>query len=106
MFALLATLSARAQPSGHSAAKRSEMHDAFRGETPSSGDSDGIVPTRSQPWGHILALLDADHLDVVGRYGDEGTADWLPSGSGFDRGAFDALRARVADFQLSGRATD
>jgi hypothetical protein len=39
------------------------------GEVPGVQDNDGVVPTLSQPWGRVVALLEADHLDVVGHPG-------------------------------------
>ena len=66
--------------------------------------NDGIVPSRSQIWGQVVALVEADHLDVVGHYGSAGgrdalaEADWLPSGAGFDDRAFDRLWSDVATF--------
>lgn len=74
---------------------------------PASGkDTDGVVPVLSQVWGHVLHVAHGDHLDVVGQYGALGSAqddaswggDWLPSESGFDARAFDALWSDVAEF--------
>jgi triacylglycerol lipase len=65
-------------------------------------DSDGIVPVLSQAWGPVLHVAHADHLDVVGQYGALGEqswgGDWLPSASGFDAAAFEALWSDVAAF--------
>ena len=60
--------------------------------------SDGIVPTLSQLHGRVLHVARADHLDVVGHYtlAGGGTADWLPSGAGFTREAFNATWEAVA----------
>ncbi|HJL15244.1 MAG TPA: hypothetical protein RMH99_06285 [Sandaracinaceae bacterium LLY-WYZ-13_1] len=101
-YALLSTIAARAQPEGHSAARRVGLLEARMDDVPQPEDSDGVVPTRSQPWGHLVSVEDADHLDVVGHYGDPelGTADWLPSESGFDRAAFDRMWDGIAAFQL------
>jgi hypothetical protein len=75
---------------------------AAYGEVPERIDNDGMAPTLSQVWGEVLHATDADHLDVMGQYGDHGRtgihADWLPSGSGFDRGRFTALWRAVAAF--------
>jgi triacylglycerol lipase len=72
------------------------------GELPEVIDNDGMVPTLSQIWGEVIHVANADHLDVVGQYGrfsPKGTrADWLPSASGFDDGAFTALWDAVALF--------
>jgi triacylglycerol lipase len=75
--------------------------DAGLGRSATGQDSDGVVPSLSQVWGRVLHVAQADHLDVVGQYGapgDEGGGDWLPSASGFDRPAFEALWEAVADF--------
>ena len=60
--------------------------------------SDGIVPTLSQLHGRVLHVARADHLDVVGHYtlAGEGTGNWLPSGAGFTRKAFDATWGAIA----------
>lgn len=64
--------------------------------------SDGVVPLRSQVWGTLVWTGMADHLDVIGHYGEPGSAegpahsDWLTSGSSFDRPQFDALMDAVA----------
>lgn len=81
------------------------------GEMPVLRDNDGMVPTLSQVWGEIVHVTEADHLDVMGQYGDidrEGVhADWLPSGSGFDGVRSRALWADVADFVVrNARAVD
>lgn len=72
------------------------------GEMPLVSDNDGMTPTLSQVWGEIVHVTEADHLDVMGQYGDLGRigihADWLPSGSGFDRARFSALWRSVAAF--------
>jgi triacylglycerol lipase len=72
------------------------------GQYPELSWSDGIVPTLSQIWGEVIHATHADHLDVVGHYGalrpGQPTTDWLPSRSGFDDAAFDALWSDVARF--------
>ncbi len=62
------------------------------------GSSDGIVPTLSQLHGRVLHVARADHLDVVGHYTLAGgsSGNWLPSGAGFTREAFDATWEAVA----------
>jgi hypothetical protein len=62
------------------------------------GISDGIVPTLSQLHGRVIRVVRADHLDVVGHYtlAGDGTGNWLPSGAGFTREAFDATWDAVA----------
>lgn len=82
-------------------AQRAVLERAF-GKYPRPAWSDGIVPTLSQVWGEVIHAADADHLDVVGHYGAtrDGLrrSDWLPSRSGFDDAAFDALWGAVARF--------
>jgi triacylglycerol lipase len=72
------------------------------GELPPPTANDGIVPTRSQPWGHVIHAAWADHLDVIGHFRGPDHApphvDWLPSGSRFDRDGFESLWGDVADF--------
>jgi hypothetical protein len=60
--------------------------------------SDGIVPTLSQLHGRVLHAVRADHLDVVGHYTLAGgsSGNWLPSGAGYTREAFDATWNVVA----------
>ena len=69
-------------------------------EMPSPDANDGIVPTLSQVWGHVVHVAVADHLDVLGHFRDAAHhpphVDWLVSGSGFDRARFEALWADVA----------
>lgn len=70
------------------------------GKVPAPSANDGMVPTRSQIWGEIIHVARADHLDVMGYYGDpEGGpshVDWLVTRSGFDRTRFRALWGAVA----------
>jgi triacylglycerol lipase len=72
------------------------------GSVPEPPDNDGMSPTLSQVWGEVVHVTDADHLDVMGQYGDTlgpGIhADWLPSGSGFDAVRFAQLWSDVAAF--------
>jgi triacylglycerol esterase/lipase EstA (alpha/beta hydrolase family) len=72
------------------------------GATPSATDNDGIVPTRSQAWGRVIHAAVADHLDVLGHFRDASNdpphVDWLVTGSGFDRGRFEALWSDVTRF--------
>lgn len=67
-------------------------------------DNDGIVPSLSQVWGEIIAVVEADHLDVVGHHRRDVGADWLPSGSQFDGDDFDQLWDRVVAFGLEREA--
>jgi len=72
------------------------------GAIPSPADNDGIVPTRSQAWGHVLHAAIADHLDVLGYFGDASRdpphVDWIVTGSGFTRRKFEALWHDVVRF--------
>lgn len=72
------------------------------GSTPSSEASDGIVPTLSQTWGHVIHAAVADHLDALGHFRDASHdpphVDWLVSGSAFDQPRFQALVDDVARF--------
>lgn len=72
------------------------------GATPSARASDGIVPTLSQVWGHVIHAAVADHLDALGHFWDASHdpphVDWLVSGSDFDRPRFEALVDDVARF--------
>lgn len=84
--------------------------DGGLGHAAGARDSDGVVPVLSQVWGQVLHVARADHLDVVGQYGARGTeesgegtgsawgGDWIPSASGFDAVAFQALWSDVAEF--------
>jgi len=73
---------------------------------PSPDANDGIVPTLSQAWGHVVHAAVADHLDVLGHFRDAAHdpphIDWLVTGSGFDRRRFEALWADVAHFLVGG----
>jgi len=77
------------------------------GATPSTQASDGIVPTLSQVWGHVIHAAVADHLDALGHFQDASHdpphVDWLVSGSSFDRPRFEALVDDVVRF-VAGRA--
>ncbi|MCW5893183.1 MAG: triacylglycerol lipase [bacterium] len=75
---------------------------AAYGTVPDADANDGVVPTRSQPWGTLLHAARGDHLDVLGHYGAEPPhVDWLATGTGFDRGAFEALWDDVMRFLLA-----
>lgn len=71
-------------------------------EMPSTADNDGIVPTLSQPWGEIIEAVDADHLDIIGHFYDRSHVpphyDWLVTGSGFNREAFERMWGNIASF--------
>lgn len=71
---------------------------------PDARDSDGIVPTTAQHWGHIVHAAEADHLDVIGHFDDARHQpphhDWLTSAAGFDRSHFDQLWDDVVEFMV------
>lgn len=72
------------------------------GELPDTRSTDGVVPTLSQLWGTPIHAARADHLDACGHFDqtdhDPPHVDWLATGSGFDRDAFEALWGDVVDF--------
>jgi hypothetical protein len=71
------------------------------------GTSDGIVPTLSMLWGELLWAGEADHLDVIGHFHDDGSprvhVDWITSGSRFSRQRFGAMLDAIVRFQLDPR---
>jgi triacylglycerol esterase/lipase EstA (alpha/beta hydrolase family) len=85
-----------------------ELKRAFRkslDEIPDSQDNDGIVPTLSQPWGHCIAITQADHLDIIGHHGENSPAadseqyyDWLITHSNFNSAEFHHVWRRVVEF--------
>ena len=80
------------------------------GTVPDAAANDGMVPTRSQAWGEIILAVLADHLDVVGHFGDPAHdpphIDWITTGSGCNTARFEELWAAVVDFMLAARAPD
>jgi triacylglycerol esterase/lipase EstA (alpha/beta hydrolase family) len=94
---------ARVEPPALTAAQARALRRAY-GSLPGAPANDGIVPTRSQVFGEVIAALDADHLDVIGHFSDATTRpphyDWLTTGSGFDRAQFESAWRRVAAFLL------
>jgi hypothetical protein len=88
------------------AAQRRALRRAF-GKLPVAHATDGIVPTRSQVHGRVLAAVRGDHLDVIGHFNDPTTDpphfDWLTTGSGFDRADFEAVWDGVLDFAAAAR---
>jgi len=85
--------------------QRRALEAAYR-KLPGWSENDGIVPTRSQVWGEVIDAVRADHLDVIGHFGDSSTrpphVDWLATGTGFTRDRYDRLWNRVLDFLLDG----
>ncbi len=83
---------------------RAVLEQAY-GALPEPDDNDGIVPTRSQPYGELLAAVQGDHLDVLGHYDGANEqpphVDWLMSGSGFRYPAFERVWRAVLGFVLS-----
>lgn len=75
------------------------------GAIPTFRDSDGIVPTLSQPWGDVIASVRADHLDVIGHFSDfehePPHVDWLTSATGFRRAQFEEVWTRVTDYVVA-----
>lgn len=75
------------------------------GKVPGAHANDGIVPTRAQVHGRVIAAVRGDHLDVIGHFNDPTTDpphfDWLTTGSGFDRARFEAVWNGVLDFLLA-----
>ena len=83
----------------------------FFGEVPDIAANDGIVPTLSQIHGELVHLAWADHLDVVGHFGDARTnpphVEWVTSRSNFELEDFRTLWQRAAGFLLeSGQGND
>jgi hypothetical protein len=79
------------------------LRDAF-GTLPDAAASDGVVPTRAQPWGEVIHAARADHLDVLGHYGDPASRpphiDWIVTGSGCTTPRFQALWEAVVEWML------
>jgi hypothetical protein len=78
--------------------------DAF-GALPFASDNDGIVPTRSQLHGELIAAVRADHHDVIGHFHAPDLVpphyDWLATGTGFSREQFEALWKSIVRFILT-----
>jgi triacylglycerol esterase/lipase EstA (alpha/beta hydrolase family) len=103
----LASRTPRGRISPLAAAQARRLRRAY-GTLPGPGANDGIVPTRSQPWGDVIHAAQADHLDVIGHFYDRADpprhADWLTTGSGFDAEHFEAVWADVVGYVLGRRA--
>ena len=100
LFAALYALAGRGGDTPLLPAHREALERIY-GKVPPARANDGIVPTRSQVWGEVIAGAMGDHLDVVGHYRTERegfSSDWLPSSSGFGDAEFDALWDAVAGF--------
>jgi len=87
----------------HTPAQAEALVEAY-GALPGPQACDGIVPTRSQVYGRVLAAVRADHLDAIGHFDQPAHrpphVDWLISGSGFRRIQFERLWNTVVDFIL------
>lgn len=72
------------------------------GRIPAPSDNDGMVPALSQVYGDVIHAAWADHLDVIGHFGDwrhdPPHVDWLITGAKFDRGHFERLWGDVARY--------
>jgi triacylglycerol lipase len=88
-------------------AQASVLRTAF-GTLPDAAANDGVVPTRSQAWGEVIHAVEADHLDVVGHFGDPARhpphIDWITTGSGCTAARFEALWNAVVDWMLQDAA--
>jgi hypothetical protein len=80
---------------------------AVFGVLPPASANDGVVPTLSQVWGEVVHAVEADHLDVIGHFGDPLHVpphyDWLATGSGFTRQRFEALWTDVLGWLVGQR---
>ncbi len=83
------------------------LRSAF-GTLPDAAANDGMVPTRSQVWGEVIHAVEADHLDVVGHYGDATRLpphiDWITTGSGCTTARFETLWTAVVEWILRDHA--
>ena len=82
-------------------AQAERLADAF-GDLPGPGATDGIVPTISEVWGDVISAVWGDHLDVIGHFhgpsAEPPHADWMVSGSRFDRERFLGVWREVARY--------
>ncbi|RKH14277.1 triacylglycerol lipase [Corallococcus sp. CA053C] len=87
----------------HTPAQTAALVQAY-GAMPGPTACDGIVPTRSQVYGRVLAAVRADHLDAIGHFDQPAHqpphVDWLISGSGFRRPQFEAMWKAIGDFLM------
>ena len=94
MYAALWAITAYFPTPGHCAALSHGTLDRLKvpsGSRPDDRDNDGIVPTLSQPWGRVAALITADHEDVIGHFA------WVTSGAEFDLRKLHAMLDVIAD---------
>ncbi|MCE9673138.1 triacylglycerol lipase [Myxococcus stipitatus] len=92
----------------HTPAQTAALVQAY-GAMPGPTACDGIVPTRSQIHGRVIAAVRADHLDAIGHFDQPAHqpphVDWLISGSGFRRPQFEALWKSIVDFMMEEEST-
>lgn len=83
------------------------LRDGF-GAIPRLTDNDGMVPALSQVFGDVIHAAWADHLDVIGHFGDPRHepphVDWLTTGAHFDRSHFERLWGDVAAWIVASEA--
>jgi pimeloyl-ACP methyl ester carboxylesterase len=91
----------------HTPAQMAALVQAY-GALPGPTACDGIVPTRSQVYGRVLAAVRADHLDAIGHFDQPAHqpphVDWLISGSGFRRPQFESTWKSIVDFLMEDAA--
>jgi triacylglycerol lipase len=103
IFATLNRLTSLEHEAYRCAPPKGTGDDALRaklGSTPDLNANDGVVPLRSQMWGNIAWLGQADHLDVVGHFQDNkkkerNHVDWLCSHSNFTRNEFQQMMDNI-----------
>ncbi len=106
--------------------EQARVLEAAYGRVPSARGNDAIVPTRAQVWGEIIHAAWADHLDVIGHFGESAAdrrarrqrsmrrsstgfvrslvedepdhVDWIRTMSGFGRPEFERMWDAVARF--------
>jgi len=75
------------------------------GREPTAATVDGIVPTLSMLWRELLWCGEADHLDVMGHFRDDGRptlhVDWLLSHARYRRRDFHTMIDAIAGFILA-----
>ena len=109
IYQALYRLAARTAPARHRPRLQVDQARVLRRSyeaLPSLVTNDGVVPTLSQVWGDVIHAARGDHLDVIGHFDDPAHDpphfDWLASGTGFDRPAFEALWSAVARWVIAG----
>lgn len=102
LYFLLAAVTSRSRSDVTLDERHIAALEAAYGQLPEVEDHDGLVPVMSQLWGDVVDAVTADHLDIVGHYGDpeQRTTDWLPAATGFDASAFRSVWSKIVDYQL------